>query len=171
MQAMTTLLSCLLTVILSCLTCFSPLEAQQNKILEYKKPHALFSVKRYYLDGEKISKHDVGLLLQKESPEAYKIFKNARTTTLIGGLTGTISGILVYKEIFRIAYYNFEKKATLLIFATTGFIGGLILVSASAGRFKDAADTYNHKHASTGRLHLNFGITHSGGVGFMITGF
>lgn len=157
--------------IVLCLVIFSSAGAQQKNVLEYKKGSSLFSMKRYYLNGEKMSNKKIGELLEKENKEAYKVFRGAMTLKTVGLLVSITSAILFIEESMRLlgALINntFDSKSKALwVISVGGIICGSILGIASHSEFKRAITLYNNGVASTGKIQVNFGVTPSGGIGF-----
>jgi hypothetical protein len=159
-------------MLVCCILCFSSVKAQQKNGLDYR--HSGFGLlnKKYFLDDVKMSKRSVGELLERENKEAYKVFKSARTNAITGTLLSIPSATLLMigagSYIFS-GWGNVTEESGLLIAGIAGTTAAFILVISANRKFKKAADIYNHANSSTGKIHLSFGLTRSGGVGLTVS--
>ena len=174
MQTKTAVPAYTIIILVCCLVFFSPAAAQQKNVIEFKKPHphALISMKRYYLNDEKISNRKIGELMERENKEAYKVFKDARTLGTIATLVAIPSTILFFEETISFAKAAIDdtflsKSGTLWLISVGGMICGGILHIVAHSKFKRAIKIYNSGITSTGKIQLKFGITSSGGVGLI----
>ena len=160
-------------VMLVCCTIFSSsVNAQQKKELEYK--HGGFGLcnNKYFLDDVKISKSKVAELLERENKEAYQVFKSARATTTAGYLALLPAEVLLTVGLGSYVldgWNNVTKKPGLLIAGVVGTTGAVVLLIIGNSKFKKAANIYNNANSSTGKMHLNFGPTQSGGAGLIVS--
>jgi hypothetical protein len=170
MQSSKTLSAYTTVILVFCILSFSSAKAQKND-LEYR--HGGFGLfhKRYYLNDKKISMRDVGRLLENENKEAYKVFRSAKTTTLTGVLIAIPAGVVLVigaESYIFAGWGDVEKHPGLLIAGAAGITGVFVLVIIANNKFKKAANIYNNT-SSTGKMHLNFGPTSSGGVGLTLS--
>jgi hypothetical protein len=152
-------------ILICCILFFSPVKAQQKNNLVYR--HSGFGLlnKKYFLNDVKISKRNVGQLLEKENNEAYKVFKSARAQSITGTLLTLPAGVLFIVGVGSYAFAGWRdvtENPALLIAGIVGMSGALVLIINANGKFKRAADIYNHSNSSTGKMQLNFGLTRSG---------
>src|SRR5262245_53488048 len=109
-----------LAMLLYSLSCSSPVMAQQKNNLVYR--HSGFGLlnKKYFLNDEKISKGKVAALLEKEDPEAYKVFNTGRILSITGTVLCFPAACFFIYGMFAYVLSGFEDNGGTFIAGVVG---------------------------------------------------
>lgn len=94
----------------------------------------------FYIGGQKLSDNEYKVLTKETCPEAYRIFKKAKTIENVCGITGTclLVGGIAMAAIPGIEYLQgkeFDKRGKILLYSGIGLFGSsMLFVLATVGK-------------------------------------
>ena len=136
------------------------------------EPLYIRRIRIYNNDGKKLSKYEARYIMRNE-PDALNLYitgKKNRTTGMIFGIPGiliTLTGLALTED------SNDDVRIIGRNLLLTGFVidaTSIIFFTLGNERIKQSVKTYNKgiRKINTSDISLNFGITNSGGIGFVL---
>ena len=128
-----------LAILFFCMVCLSSAKAQEKYYLEYRNKGFGLLNKSYFLNDSKITKDSVAKLLERDNKSACYMFTKGRKN-----LTGAIlivipSMVLLTAEVLRPFNNGANPGSGLIIAASAGVVGSIVLAFIADGQFEKAA--------------------------------